>query len=174
MADNPLDELKKRAENIVAGMNKVAAEPNVDKQTEMINQIAGEAKELDELGKRYVMSEQKRMGRGYVQVVLTPEQQKRILAKTGVKMDILTIEDSVGAMNESMPINPKELIEKFALDEALRRKQGAEAEERVRKEVERTIADLERQQNSDINAHLDRMRADPNFMNGVLNKKKPE
>ncbi len=171
MANDTMDELTKRAKQLVERLNQISLEKDVEKQTAMAAELQRDALAFEELGNRYVQGEQKRLGRGYVQVVLTPDQQKRIFAKTGVQMDLLVIEDQVGAVNQTMPLNPPTLIEKLALDEAERRRQAGIAETQIRGEIERVFADLERQQNSDINAQLERMKDDPNFLGGALKKK---
>jgi hypothetical protein len=171
MADVTIQQLNEKADLIKKKMAAAAAEPDMEKVIVIAKDLEAEAKALERMGEEYKKQEMARAGRVYVQVRLTPDQKKRIHAKTGIVLDLIQIEDEGGAMNQSMPSQRPEVIEAFALREAERRKQAAEADRLVRAELDRCIADLEAVGVAELSEKLHELMKDPSFLGGMLQKK---
>jgi hypothetical protein len=160
-----------KANTMVKMAGEMANEMDPDKALANAQKLMAMGKELEKMGDDMRAQVGKERGMAQVEVVLTPDQRKRILNKTGVAMETLLIDDQAGAMNLGMPTTRPEQIEVLAMQEAERRKHAAEADKLVRAELDRAIYDIEAQGNAELSDQLARLKADPNFAGGLLNKK---
>jgi len=172
MSQITADQLMQKATQIQKLMAVAAQESDPERAKALSEQLAAEGRALEELGEKYRQQETKRRGSaGRLEVVLTADQRKRILQKTGIAMETVVIEDEAGALNQTMPQQRPEHIEKLATEEAERRKTAAEAEKVVRARLDEAMADIEAQGNAELSEQLQRLKDDPNFAGGLLKKK---
>jgi hypothetical protein len=160
-----------KAELIQKMMAEAAKESDPDKMKEWADRLSAEGRELERLGHELEQKTRTLRGIARVTVVLTPDQKKRILEKTGIAMETLVMDDEAGAMGMAMPITRQEEIEKLAMDEAERRRIQAEAEKKTRAAAEQALADIEATGMSEALEQVAQLRRDPNFLGGVLHKK---
>jgi hypothetical protein len=171
MADINMNQMIEKANAMLKLANEAANEIDPEKAKENAEKLLAMGRELEKMGDEMRAQAHVRAGIAHVQVVLTPDQKKRVFQKYGIQMDTLIIDDNAGAMNKSMPSTRPEQIEVLAMKEAERRKHAAEAERLVRAELERAMQDIEAQGNAELSAQLARLKEDPNFAGGLLQKK---
>jgi hypothetical protein len=173
MAKNDIDmkPLVEKANSMVKMAADSANEMDPDKALANAQKLMAMGKELEKMADDMRAQAGKLRGMARVEVVLTPDQRKRIFNKTGVSMETIIIDDQAGAMNLGMPTTRPEEIELLALQEAERRKHAAEADKVVRAELDRAIDDIEAQGNAELSEQLAKLKADPNFAGGLLKKK---
>jgi hypothetical protein len=171
MADQRLDQLTAKANEIKKLMGEAAQETDAEKAKENAERLMAEGRALEKMADKLREDVQAARGIATVQVVLTAEQRKRIFQKTGVALETLKIDDEAGAMNLGMPSTQPEYIEALAMKEAERQKLAAEADKIMRAELDRAIADIEAVDNIELTEQLNRLKEDPNFMGGLLKKK---
>jgi hypothetical protein len=170
--DVTLELLLQKSKGLEKLMAEAARETDPERLTAIAEKVSAEAKALEALGKQYQAEEQRRVGRrGFVEVVLTPEQRRRIQDQTGVLLETVVLPDESGAQSQAMPMSDPRIIEQLALHEAGRRKLAAEADAITRREVARVIAELEAQNNAALNEELEKLKRDPNFVGNLVNKK---
>jgi hypothetical protein len=135
-------------------------------------QLAEQGKELEILAAEFAgQSDATAKSRtAWAEVVLTPDQRKRILEATGVEMETVKIRDDGGFFSLSMPYMAPSVIEAYALREAERRKQGKEGEEIAQQQLDQALADLDAA-GPQVQEKLEELKQDPNFLGGMLNKK---
>lgn len=170
MADPKYDALMKKKDEMLKMADRLVAEQDVEKQQLLAEQMAAMGRELEQMGAELSRAA-KETQRAVVEVVLTPEQRKRIEKKHGVVLESVLLPDDAGAMNQAMPTQTPDMIEMFAMQEAERRKHAAEAERRVKEEYERSLAALESVDNAEMQEQLQRLKNDPKFAGNLLRKK---
>jgi hypothetical protein len=171
MADVTMELLMQKANAMMKLAGEAQQETDPEKAKENAEKLMAMGRELEKLGDDMRAQMKARAGVAQVQVVLTPAQRKRILDKYGIQMDSIFIDDNGGAVNIGMPSTRPEQIEILAMKEAERRKHAKEADQIVRAELDRAIADIEAQGNAELSEQLQRLKEDPNFAGGLLQKK---
>jgi hypothetical protein len=171
MADINMEPLLRKKDAILKLADEAARETDPEKAKEYSERLMAMGRELEKMADDMRVQANVKAGVAKVEVVLTPDQRKRILAQHGIAMETLVIDDQAGAMNKGMPSTRPEQIEALAMKEAERRKQAAEAERIVRAELDRAIADIEGQGNAELSEQLQKLKGDPNFAAGLLQKK---
>jgi hypothetical protein len=166
-----LDELQKKAAELVKMMERVQNETDPEKFIAIAKEIEAAAKQFERLGEAYTQEARKQV-RPMTTVVLTPEQRKRIQAKTGVDLDSVELPDDAAMMSKVMPMTRAEMVEYWATQEAKRRKQAADAGRQAMGAVHQAIAELEAVNNPQLMEQLEELKKDPNFLGGMLSKKK--
>jgi hypothetical protein len=166
MANVTMDQMLAKTEEIKKLLAEAGSDPsNIDKVTEVAKRAEAAGRELEAMGKAYI--EQNRAAdagkRGFIEVVLTPEQRKNVQQKTGVFMESLLIQDDEGIEALGMPTQDPRIIEVRAIQEAQRRNQAAQAEAQSKREFEHAIAELEAQGQAELNAEIAKLRNDPVF-----------
>jgi hypothetical protein len=173
MADVTLDELKTKAAALVKRVEGISNEADPEKFQAIAKEIEAEAKAFEALGNRYVAEQRARTAvTPIATVVLTAEQRKKILAETGVAMETLELPDDGLITSLSMPTSTRDRITKLAIEEAQRRKAKGEAEKKALAQINDAIADLEAVGNPELMAMLEKNKENPNFLGGLLYKKK--
>jgi hypothetical protein len=171
MASDPvMDEMKEKQQRILKLMEEAARATDTEKVTEIVGRIQIEANALEALGKRLAAQTQA-LGNRPIKVALTPDQRKRVQKLTGVDVDVIELSDHDGWQTRTMPWRDPRIIEYFAIEEAKRRKHGAEADRMVRRELTNAIEAIEAQGNPELQEQLDALKADPKFAGGLLKKK---
>jgi hypothetical protein len=171
MADQRMDQMVAKANEIKKLMAEAAQETDPDKAREFADRLMAEGRALEQMGEKMRQEAQVARGVATMQVVLTPEQRKRVFQKHGIQMETLVIQDEGGAMSRGMPSERLEYIESLAMKEAERQKLQAEAEKLVRAELDRAMAEIEAVDNMELTEQLNELKKDPNFMGGLLQKK---
>ncbi|MBN1946223.1 MAG: hypothetical protein JW797_11140 [Bradymonadales bacterium] len=148
-----------------------------DEIVKLANQAQKEAQELEAMAKVY--EAQSLEGRKPAKAVpttiyveLTDEQRKRILDETGVRMERVEIPDDTGIMERTMPVNQPPDIYPLALQQARSRKALEEAEQAAMADAAKGLAALKAQRNPDMDKLVEKAKADPNFLCGLLQKQK--
>ncbi len=104
-------------------------------------------------------------------MVLTAEQRARVQALTGVALASVVVPDETGALAQAMPRTDPREIELLALAEARRQAATRGADEQMRAALSRAIADIEEQGMGEVRELLDKLKADPTWLGGLLHKK---
>jgi hypothetical protein len=173
MADVTMEQMVKKAHDMQKLADEAGKEMDPEKAREYAERLLAEGRALEKMGEQMrAEATKKRGGLGRVEVVLTAQQRKRVHDKTGIALESLIIDDEAGAMNQSMPMARPEYIEKLAMEEAERRKHAAEAERMVRAELDRAMAEIEAVGVAELSEQLEKLKQDPNFAGGLLQKKK--
>jgi hypothetical protein len=171
MANVTMEELQKKAAELVKMMERVANEADPEKFAAIAREIEAEAKKFEQLGAAYVQEARKQV-RPMTTVVLTPDQRKRIQAKTGITMETIDLPDDAARTSKLMPVTRTELIEHLALEEAKRRKAAAEAAAKAMVEVDKALANIDNLNIAALTEQLEEKRKDPKFLAGLLYKGK--
>jgi len=170
-----MDDLNRRQATMLALMEQLPNERDTERITQISRQLEQEARDLEQLARDYERQELAKAGpppRGSLEVVLTPAQRKRVLDVTGVKMETVVIRDESGVLNQSMPRTDPRRIEQMAIAEALRRKSLSDGDGQMQQQVADLLADIEAQGTGEVREMLAELKKDPNFLGGLLNKKK--
>ena len=106
-----------------------------------------------------------------VRVKLTDEQRKHVLDETGVRIEVVELEEGREIQEDGMPQENPALIEYKAMEKARGKITAKEADEENKKAISNTVAEIQAQKNADVNAQLDKTLSDPNFLGGIMEKK---
>lgn len=169
-----MDELLAKQRAMVEKAGALVGEKDVDRIQVVTQELEREGRELEALAKEFERQELAKAGpppRGALEVVLTPEQRARVQKLTGVDLPSVVISDEMGVLSQAMPTADPRDIELLAIAEARRQAamRGADAE--MRAALHRAIADIEEQGMGEVRAELERLKADPNWLGGLLHKK---
>jgi len=170
-----MDDLMRKQEAMLKLMMQLPQERDTEKITAISQQLERDAKELEQLARDFEKQELAKAGpppRGSLEVVLTPAQRKRVLDATGYKMETLTVRDESGVLSQSMPFTDPRRIELMAIAEARRLKMLGEGDAQMQQQVKDLIADIEAQGTGATKDMLDDLKRDPNWLGGLLQKKK--
>src|SRR5579859_5508620 len=146
MAEITREDLLARQRAMLVLMEKLPGETDTERITAIANQLQNDARELEALALAYEKQELAKAGPppcGSIEIVLTPEQKKRIYEQTGVSMETVVVRDESGVLNQSMPHTDPRRIEQLALVEAKRRKVLAGGDDATQKEVARLLDEIE-------------------------------
>jgi hypothetical protein len=105
-------------------------------------------------------------------VVLTPGQRERVKKLTGVEMTSVVIADEAGVLSRAMPNTSPQDIERLAINEARKLSALRNADGQMRAAVESAITEIEQQGMGEVLQELERLKADPNWLGGILHKGK--
>jgi len=173
MAEVTIDELKTKAAALKKRIEAISNEADPEKFQAIAKEIEAEAKAFEALGNRYVAEQRARAPvTPIATIVLTADQRKKILAETGVAMETLELPDDGLITSLTMPTSTRERITALAIEEAKRRKSKGEAEKKALEQINAAIADLEAVGNPELMALLEKNKENPNFLGGLLHKKK--
>jgi hypothetical protein len=106
--------------------------------------------------------------RGKTEVLLTPEQRERVKEQTGVDMPSVILSDPVGAVAISMPETAPAIIEAEAIKVAEEFNRMVAAQAAAWEAIQEALEALEDVDNPDLQALIEKAKADPNFLAGVL------
>jgi hypothetical protein len=170
-----MDELLKKQRAMSEKAQALVNERDVDKIQAITAELEQDGKALQELALAFEKQELAKAGpppRGKLEVVLTPAQRERVKHLTGVDMASVFIADEAGVLSKAMPHTSPHDIEQLALAEA--RKQAAlrDADGKMRSAVEAAITEIEQTGYGEVLQELERLKADPSWLGGILHKKK--
>lgn len=153
----------------------LAHEKDVEKIQRITAELAEEGRALEALALAFQQQELAKAGpppKGKLEVVLTAEQRARILSRTGVDMKSVVIADEAGVLSKAMPYTSPRDIEQLALAEATRLASMRDADGKMRAALDDAIRQIEQSGYGEVQAELERLKADPNWLGGILHDKK--
>lgn len=159
-------------------IERVAAEKNAspDQLARLAQDAQRQAEAMQDLANRYVAQEQGQAGgvrKGRTQVALTPVQRWWIYSLTGIDIDVLSLDDMTGSLASSMPMTDPATIGRLALAEAQRRLAMGMAQAEAQKKIQEALSQLETQGSAELREHVNKLKRDPSFLGGALQKKDP-
>lgn len=169
-----MDDLLARQRAMVDKASSLAHERDVEKIQSVTAELEREGRELEALAKAFETQELAKAGpppRGRLEVVLTPAQRARIKQLTGVDLPSVVVPDEMGVLSQAMPSTDPRDIELLAINEARRLAASRGADEKMRSELTRAIKDIEEQGMGEVRELLEKLKADPNWLGGILHKK---
>jgi hypothetical protein len=169
-----MDELLRKQQEMVKKAESLISERDVDKIQQVTSELERDGKELEQLALAFEKQELAKAGpppRGSLEVMLTPDQRKRVLDLTGVDLPSVVIQDEMGVLSKAMPHTDPRDIELMAIQEARRLKAMRDADGKMRADVDRAILDIEEQGTAETRELLAKLKADPNWLGGILHKK---
>ena len=175
-AEISIDDLMAKQKALLQAVERVGSDKNAsaDQLTRLAQDAQRQAEELQALADRYTAQEQAESGeskRGRTQVALTPLQRWWIYAQTGVDIEVLSLDDMTGTIASSMPMADPASIGRLALAEAQRRQAMVLAQAEAQKRIHDALAQIESQGSAEVREHLNKLKRDPNFLGGALQKK---
>jgi len=170
-----IGDLMQKQKALLQAVEQVGADKNAspDQLTRLARDAQRQAEELQDLTNRYTAQEQGQAGeakKGRTLVALTPLQRWWIYAQTGIDLDVLSLDDMTGTIASSMPMTDPATIGRLALTEAQRRQAMASAQAEAQKKIDEALAQIEAQGSADVREHLNKLKRDPNFLGGALQK----
>jgi hypothetical protein len=169
-----MDDLMSRQRSMVDKAQSIVNEKDVDKIQAVTAELEREGRELEQLAKEFERQELAKAGpppRGKLEVVLTPAQRARVKKETGVDMASVIVPDEMGVLAKAMPSTHQRDIEMLALAEARKLAAVRDADGKMRSAVAAAIADIEEQGMGETREMLEKLKADPNWLGGILHKK---
>ncbi|HEY2744476.1 MAG TPA: hypothetical protein VGL86_07630, partial [Polyangia bacterium] len=97
---------------------------------------------------------------------------ERVKKLTGVDMKSVIVADEAGVLAKAMPHTSPFDIERLAIAEARKLASLQNADGKMRAAVEQAILEIEQTGYGEVLQELDRLKADPNWLGGILHKKK--
>ncbi|MEO6953166.1 MAG: hypothetical protein ABI321_15300 [Polyangia bacterium] len=160
-----LREVDRLQAELLAIVDEMTAEPDVEKQQALVRRITEMSDRLqllcDELEAEARATS--RDQRGTFEVELTADQRDKVRTETGVTMTSLSVSDDGGGLMRVMPAMTRETILSMALDEAWRRRRDEEARKVAAAELERITEELRRDAPEQVRQEIERLLADPAF-----------
>ena len=169
-----MDELLQKQRSMLKKAESLITERDVDKLQQVTRELELDGKELEQLALAFEKQELAKAGpppRGALEVVLTPDQRQRVQALTGVDLKTVVVPDEMGVLSKAMPRTDPRDIELLAIQEARRLKAMRDADGKMRADVDRAILDIEEQGTAETRELLAQLKADPNWLGGILHKK---
>ncbi len=103
-----------------------------------------------------------------IEVLLTPEQRQRVFEASGVDIPSVKLVDPTGALNAAMPSTPPPFIEAQAIKQAEAFKEMVAAQEAAAAAVAEALAELEANASPEMLEEIAKLKADPNFLAGLV------
>lgn len=175
-AEISIDDLMAKQKALLQAVERVGSDKkaSADQLTRLAQDAQRQAEELQALADRYTAQEQAKSGeskRGRTQVALTPLQRWWIYAQTGIDIEVLSLDDMTGTIASSMPMADPASIGRLALAEAQRRQAMVLAQAEAQKRIHDALAQIESQGSAEVREHLNKLKRDPSFLGGALQKK---
>lgn len=170
-----MDELLAKQRTMSDKAQALVNEKDVEKIQRITAELEQEGRELEELARAFEKQELAKAGpppKGKLEVVLTPEQRTRVKKLTGVDMESVVVADEAGVLSKAMPYTRPRDIEQLAINEARRQSSSKDADGKVRAALDDAIREIEQSGYGEVLAELERLKADPNWLGGILHKKK--
>src|SRR5579859_1968013 len=118
MAELDMGPMVQKANEMLKLAGEASQEIDPERAKEYAEKLMAMGRELERMGEEMKAQHKARNQIARVQVVLTPDQRKRIFQKHGIQMETILIDDPAGAMNQGMPSTRPEQIEALAMKEA--------------------------------------------------------
>ncbi len=170
-----MDELLAKQRAMSDKAQSLAAEKDVEKIQRITAELEQDGRELEELARAFERQELAKAGpppKGKLEVVLTPEQRARVKKLTGVDMQSVVIADEAGVLSKAMPYTKPRDIEQLAINEARKQASLQDADGKVRAALDDAIREIEASGYGEVLVELEKLKADPNWLGGLLHKKK--
>jgi len=170
-----MDELLQKQRAMSDKAQSLAAEKDVEKIQRITAELEQEGRELEELARAFERQELAKAGpppQGKLEVVLTPDQRARVKKLTGVDMQSVVIADEAGVLSKAMPYTKPRDIEQLAINEALKQASMRDADGKMRAALDDAIREIELSGYGEVLAELEKLKADPSWLGGILHKKK--
>ncbi len=170
-----MDELLAKQRAMSAKAEALATEKDVEKIQSITAELQQDGLALEELARAFEKQELAKAGpppKGKLEVVLTAGQKERVKKLTGVDMASVVIADEAGVLSKAMPQTSPRDIEQLALNEARKLLGLRDADGKMRAALDDAIREIEQSGYGEVLAELDRLKADPNWLGGILHKKK--
>jgi hypothetical protein len=170
-----MEELLQKQRAMSDKAQSLAAEKDVEKIQRITAELEQEGRELEELALAFERQELAKAGpppKGKLEVVLTPDQRQRVQKLTGVDMTSVVIADEAGVLSKAMPYTKPRDIEQLAINEALKQASMKNADSKMRAALDDAIREIEMSGYGEVLAELEKLKADPNWLGGLLHKKK--
>jgi hypothetical protein len=87
-------------------------------------------------------------------------------------MKSVIVADEAGVLSKAMPHTSPRDIEQLAMNEARKQASMRDADSKMRAAVEDAIREIEQAGYGEVQQELERLKADPNWLGGILHKKK--
>jgi len=160
-----LNEVEALQAELLALVDRMTREADSERQQALVRRISECS---DRLGERCAALERKakagaRELRGYIEVVLTPEQRVEVRRRTGVELESVLVSDNGGGLVAAMPQMDRAQILTLAIAEAEARTREAKAQRVASREFERISDELRRDAPDQIRKEIDRLLDDPEF-----------
>jgi len=169
-----MKDLTQKQRAMVQKAESLLTEKDVDRIQAVTGELERDGKELEQLALDFERQELAKAGpppRGALEVMLTPDQRQRVHKLTGVELQSVLIADEMGVLSKAMPTTDPRDIELLAIQEARRLKAMRDADGKMRADVDRAILDIEEQGTAETRELLATLKADPNWLGGILHKK---
>jgi hypothetical protein len=170
-----MEELLQKQRTMGEKAAKLVNEKDVDTIQRITAELEEEGRALEELARAFEKQELAKAGpppKGKLEVVLTAGQRERVKKQTGVDMPSVIIADEAGVLSKAMPHTSPHDIEKMAIAEARKLASLRDADGQMRAAVEAALYEIEQSGYGEVLAELERLKADPNWLGGILHKKK--
>lgn len=169
------DDLMRKQKELLQCIEQFSRDKNLsaDQLARLSKEAQQKGAELQDLANRYaaqVQGDAPPSTKGRTQVALTPVQRMWIYSLTGIDMEVLVLDDMTGKVAASMPLNNPYAIGQLALTEAQRRQAQVAAEAEARKQMKEALEQIETKGSVELREQLNRLKRDPNFLNGALSK----
>jgi HAMP domain-containing protein len=169
-----MDELLRKQRAMSDKAQALTNEKDVDRIQTITAELERDGRELEELARAFEKQELAKAGpppKGKLEVVLTPGQRDRVHKLTGVDLPSVVVADEMGVLSKAMPSTDPRDIELLAINEARKLAASRDADGKMRAELQRAIADIEQSGFGEVKTELEKLKADPNWMGGLLHKK---
>jgi hypothetical protein len=170
-----MDQLLRKQREMSDKASSLAVEKDVEKIQRITAELEQEGRELEQLAKEFERQELAKAGpppKGKLEVVLTKDQRERVKTLTGVDMASVFIADEAGVLSQAMPHTSLRAIELIAINEARKLASLRDADGKMRAALDDAIREIEAAGYGEVLTELERLKADPNWMGGILHKKK--
>jgi len=87
-------------------------------------------------------------------------------------MKSVIIADEAGVLSKAMPYTSPRDIEQLAINEARKQASMRDADGKMRAAVDEAIHEIEQSGYGEVLTELERLKADPEWLGGILHKKK--
>jgi hypothetical protein len=170
-----MEELLQKQRTMGDKAARLVNEKDVDTIQRITAELEEEGRALEELARAFEKQELAKAGpppKGKLEVVLTPDQRERVKKLTGVDMKSVIVADEAGVLSKAMPHTSKRDIEQLAINVARKLAVHKDADAKMRTALEEAIREIEAGGYGEVLAELDRLKADPNWLGGLLHKGK--
>ena len=170
-----MDELLQKQRAMSDKAQALATEKDVEKIQRLTAELEEDGRALETLAVAFEKQELAKAGpppKGKLEVVLTPDQRARVKKLTGVDMQSVIIADEAGVLSKAMPHPKPRDIEQLAINEALKQASLQDADGKMRAALDDAIREIEASGYGEVLTELERLKADPNWLGGILHKKK--
>jgi hypothetical protein len=170
-----MEELLKKQQEMSAKAQAMSNERDVDRIQAITAELEQEGRDLERLARDFERQELAKAGpppKGKLEVMLTPLQRERVKKATGVEMTSVVVADEMGVLSKAMPSTNPGDIEILAINEARKLAAHKNADVKMREALANAIDEIEKTGFGEVVQMLDQLKADPNWMGGLLHKKK--